>query len=140
MNIETTIARVLELDEKATPGPWSPLDDYDGTNAVHGWRGMYCPKTHGGFGGQGLLFATHLWDVGLMPQDIHTIAEYRTAAPELARECRRHNVEICAAANRLSEFRQRIIDAACLRDDVEDDDLVDAVRRLASPSGEVSDG
>lgn len=36
----------------------------------------------------------------------------------------------------LEAFRQRIIDAACLRDDASDDEIVVTVRRLASPSGE----
>ncbi len=41
-------------------------------------------------------------------------------------------------SQRMMKLRKRIVDAACLRDDVSDDDLVDAVRRLASPSGETS--
>lgn len=170
-DIEATIARVLELDEKATPGPWGDVA-----------RGM-----------QHRIF--YYVDGGRYPAtDMDTIIHYRTAAPELARECRRlrtdnaafeevlkdlddtagavirddagvwdcvcdpnpmhdgscpvnlrnevetvfDQVEVLKRTTvRMRALRQRIIDAACLRDDVSDDDLVDAVRRLASPSGEV---
>lgn len=113
MSIEATIARVLELDEKATPGPWAP---------------EFLPYSD---------------------KNIAFVAYTRTAAPELARECRRLGKSLeCAEllneshVDRMKSvyaLRQRIIDAACLRDDVGDDDLVDAVRRLASPSGDTSD-
>ncbi len=126
MNIEETIARVLELDEKATQGPWASFPD-----AI------------------------------LLKRDCQLISQYRTAAPELARECRRlkalvpercqmdgcENLAVWIFCRdhifippekrkemELVELRKRIIDAACLRDDVSDDEMVDAVRRLAEPS------
>lgn len=125
-DIEATIARVLELDEKATPGPWK---------WEPGWYAAEAPDGEETFCNNKV-------------EDAEFIAHARTAAPELALECRRLGKSLeCAEllneshVDRMKSvyaLRQRIIDAACLRDDVGDDDLVDAVRRLASPSGEAS--
>ena len=77
----------------ATPGPWSPIDDYDGVAAYHGWRGLSCPNGYGGYGGSGLVFATHEWDVGLKEADIEFIAAARTLVPELAKALETATVE-----------------------------------------------
>ncbi len=75
--------------EAATPGPWEPIDDYDGVATRHGWRGLSCPSGDGGHGGDGLVFATHEWDVGLKDGDIEFIAAARTLVPALAAELER---------------------------------------------------
>lgn len=133
-DIEATIARVLDLDEKATPGPWKWDEDcwaLDAPSLPDFIAKKVVPKENGPM-----------------------LAYYRTAAPELARECRKHIVErtyfvskmcdllgipdsdnesgVYVAANKLRELRQRIIDAACLRDDVSDDDLVEQITLLAA--------
>lgn len=78
------IKQATTICEAATPGPWDIIDDYDGVAASHGWRGMSCPSGSGGHGGDGLVFATHEWDVGLREGDIEFIATARTLVPELA--------------------------------------------------------
>lgn len=73
-DIRQTIARVRELDGKATKGPWAPdwgrvRDDNCGTICQH-------PSEESAFGPK--------WEAN---KDL--IAEYRTAAPKLAAEYER---------------------------------------------------
>lgn len=71
-DINTTIARVLELDEAGTAGPWSRND---ATGFIESGETMVC-------------------DYVLQDRDATLIAHYRTAAPDLARECERRG-ELC---------------------------------------------
>jgi len=87
------IKQATTISEAATPGPWGPIDDYDGVAAHHGWRGLSCPSGNGGHGGDGLVFATHEWDVGLKEVDIEFIATARTLVPELAKALKELDVE-----------------------------------------------
>lgn len=70
--IAETIARVRELDEAATPGPWD--SEYDG-------NGYHITSTVGG-----VFVGDHYeW----YREDAALISTYRTAAPLLAAECER---------------------------------------------------
>lgn len=100
------IKSATTIHEAATPGPWGPIDDCDGVAAMWDWRGMSCPSGQGGHGGDGLVFATHEWDVGLRKEDIEFIAAARTLVPELSAALEQVTLERDEARAGVAELRK----------------------------------
>ena len=82
-----TTKRVQELDKAATPGPWRG-EKYDNATKI-GWFSGHTTH-HGNY---------------IDADDAALIAEYRTLAPELAREVERLTDELAVAHSELSLLR-----------------------------------
>ncbi len=76
MSIEATCKRILQLDAEATPGPW----EVNPHPLVSSSMMMYATDSISHYQVTNDIFE---------PGDAALIEEYRTAAPELARECQR---------------------------------------------------
>ena len=90
-SITQLITRTLELDEAATPGPWTCCR----VDACHNDCNVYDDQD------------------GLIVQGVHgdnatTIAEYRTAAPVLAKECQRLQKELNKTNLHLEEVEEEL--------------------------------
>lgn len=119
---EEVIERVLELDAKAKEGPWAYEncgekcnDIFIGTMCRIDGRGdplppeSGCPETTDEDGNEIDFYreaVAHIDDSstqGFPVQDAALIAEYRTAAPDLARRLRERNARIAVLEKQLGE-------------------------------------
>ena len=87
MNKQQLIARILELDEKATPAPWkvNPIEGYTEDIIVTEHKDYQKPP-HGNYVAETGLAAGH--PKQNFESDSALIAEYRTLAVELAKACK----------------------------------------------------
>jgi hypothetical protein len=89
MNIDETVSTVLRLDAEATPGPWTDLGTQD--------REVWCCAIDDPHEAECVCQDPEGDD---RPQDRTLIAQYRTAAPALAREVRRLQIILEACDER----------------------------------------
>jgi hypothetical protein len=128
---EEVIERVLELDGKAKEGPWAYEncgekcnDIFIGTMCRIDGRGdpwspeSGCPETTDEDGNEIDFYreaVAHIDDSstqGFPVQDAALIAEYRTAAPDLARRLRERNARIAVLEKQLGEATSEGIEKA----------------------------
>ena len=75
MTLSQTIQETLDLDKKATPGPW-----------LHHENIVHCSKENGHERNDERICHGALWPSD-GPENLAAIAHYRTSAPQLARAC-----------------------------------------------------